>query len=87
MLAPITCTVVDAPIPAIVKKPRPVPPDRETMFDLLGTMQAGGSAIDVNRSRRSVQAYVLRFRRTILPESQFVLRGGSPGFTRIWRVK
>jgi hypothetical protein len=60
------------------------------MFDLLGTMEAGGKAIEVNRALRSVQDYIQRYRASDICEGldvQFVARRGRVGWTRIWRVK
>jgi len=57
------------------------------MFDLLGTMEAGGTAIEVNRSKRSVQGYVHRFRVKLAPGAQYVIRDARPGWTRLWRTK
>jgi hypothetical protein len=58
------------------------------MFTLLGTMEVGGAAIEVNRALRSVQGYVQRFRtRQADIDPQYVLRVGRPGWTKIWRTK
>lgn len=60
------------------------------MFDLLGTMEAGGKAIEVNRALRSVQDYIQRFRLSDHCRGldvQFVARRARPGWTRIWRTR
>lgn len=84
--APITFERVDAECPHQTRRGRPAV-NRDTMFDLLGTMEPGGLAVDVNRAARSVQGYVHRYRVAHDREAQFVLREARPGWTRIWRVK
>jgi hypothetical protein len=84
--SPIICNIIDAPLPPKLPRGKPAH-DRETMFDLLGTMEAGGTAIEVNRSKRSVQGYVHRFRVKLAPGAQYVIRDARPGWTRLWRTK
>jgi hypothetical protein len=81
---PLTYRQNDEPIPNF-RTGRPAK-DRETMFDLLGTMEVGQS-IQVNRSKRSIQYYVQRFRLTLAAESQFLIRRGEGKWTKVWRVK
>jgi len=57
------------------------------MFDLLGTLESGGVAIDVNRSKRSVQGYIQRFRQKLGGDVRYVIRPARVGYTRIWRTK
>jgi hypothetical protein len=87
---PIEYVISDAPLPARKYSPgRPVV-QRRRMFDLLGTMEAGGAALDVNRSLRSIQEYVVQYRSSDMCEGievQFTARRLKPGWTRIWRVK
>ena len=82
---PIIFSRIDAPLPEKAKAGRPSE-QRDIMFDLLGTMEVGGSAIDVNRSKRSVQGYVQRFRAHVEEGARYVLRSQATGWTRIWRT-
>jgi len=82
---PLSYRIIDEPIPDRIPTGRPAR-DRETMFDLLGTMGVG-QAIEVNRALRSVQYYVQRFRFSLDPGSQFVIRRATLRLTKIWRVK
>jgi acetaldehyde dehydrogenase (acetylating) len=86
-LSDIQCVTIDEPTPTRIARGRPAV-GRDTMFTLLGTMEVGGVAIEVNRALRSVQGYVHRFRmRQADVDPQYVLRVGRPGWTKIWRVK
>jgi hypothetical protein len=85
-LTPLQCVVIDAPLPALIPRHRPAV-HKETMFTMLGTMEVGGKAVEVNRSKRAVQGYIQRFRLQIEAEAQFVIRDARSGWTAIWRVK
>jgi hypothetical protein len=82
---PIQYRTIDEPIPTLGRPGRPAI-NRYKMFDLLGTMDPG-QAVEVNRAKRSVQYYVQRFRLTIAPDSQFIIRPGAAKWTKVWRVK
>jgi hypothetical protein len=82
---PITHLKLDEPMPSTKPGGRPAK-HRETMFDLLGTMESG-QGIEVNRGKRSLQYYVQRFRRVIEPSARFMIRGGSGKWSKIWRVQ
>ena len=83
---PILVELVDAPLPAPLRRGKS-PVEKDTLFALLGTMEVGGKAVDVNRAARSVRHYVYKFRVAIAPETQYVMREQRVGWTRIWRVK
>jgi hypothetical protein len=84
---PLQSVTISEPLPDRIARGRPAV-DRETMFTLLGTMEVGGAAIEVNRALRSVQGYVQRFRaRQADVDPQYLLRVGRPGWTKVWRVK
>ena len=85
-LASIEITIGDHPLPAPIPAHRPAA-NKEAMFSVLGTMEPGGSTVDVNRSKRAVLGYIQRFRVQVLGTSQFVVRSIDSGRTRIWRVK
>lgn len=82
---PLTYRVNHEPIPTNIRSGRPAK-DRDTMFDLLGTMEVGQS-VEVNRAKRSIQYYVQRFRLTIEPGTQFLIRAGEGKWSKVWRVK
>lgn len=82
----LSVSVIDVELPANIRRGRPAH-DSETMFDLLGTMEVGGKAVEVNRALRSVQGYVQRFRARIDRDAEYLIRVSRPGWTRIWRTK
>ena len=85
-LTQIQAVVGKHPLPEPGRHGRPAV-QKDTMFTLLGTMEVGGDTVDVNRSKRSVQGYIQRFRVQIDPSTQFVIRALQNGWTRVWRVK
>lgn len=85
-IAPVSYTTFDEPVPQRRALGRPAH-DRASMFTLLATMEAGGKAVEVNRSRRSVEHYIKRYRESEGVEVAYVLRPSRPGFTKIWRTK
>jgi hypothetical protein len=82
---PLQYQVIDEPIPDVKRAGRPTT-ERDTLFLALGTMEPG-QAIQVNRSKRSVQYYVQRFRLTIAQDCHYVIRAGEGKWTKVWRVK
>jgi hypothetical protein len=83
-IEPLTHRKIDEPVPSTKSAGRPAK-HRETMFDLLGTMELG-QGIEVNRAKRSLQYYVQRFKVVIEPSARFLIRGGEK-WSKVWRVK
>jgi hypothetical protein len=73
---------VDEPLPEL----RNTGQIKEEMFSILAKLKPR-QCVEVNRSKRSVQTFVLRFRQTYGMELKYRVRPRSPGWMRVWRVE